>query len=233
MLAPWGKSYDKPRQCIKKQKHHFADKGQYSQSYGFSIVMYGCESWTIKKPKCRRIDAFELWCWRRLLRVLWTARRSNQSILKEVTSIFIERTDAEAPIVRPPDARSQLIGKDLDVGRDWGQEKVAMEDEMVGWHHQLKGHDFEQTQGHGGGQGSLMFYSTRGCKVRHDWVTKQQQMMPPLKPLKKGIWMLPGWWAYGGAGRMTGLERKRSSMPPLSPALCTSSIQLFLSCVPS
>ena len=61
MLVPWKKSYDKPRQPVKKQRHHFADKGLYSQSYGFSVV-YGCESWTIKKAECQRTDAFELWC---------------------------------------------------------------------------------------------------------------------------------------------------------------------------
>ena len=75
----------------------------------FSVVMYGCESWTIKKAECRTIDAFELWCWRRLLRVPWTARRSNQSILKEIQSwVFIGRTDAEAetPLLWPPDAKS-------------------------------------------------------------------------------------------------------------------------------
>ena len=66
-------------------RHHFASKGPYSQSYSFPVVMYGCESWTIKKAEGRRTDAFELWCWRRLLRVLWTARRSNQSILKEIS----------------------------------------------------------------------------------------------------------------------------------------------------
>ena len=84
MLAPWKKSYDKPRQHIKKQRH-FASKGPSSQSYGFLVVMYGCESWTIKKAECQRIDAFELCCWRRLLRVPWTASRSNQSILKEIS----------------------------------------------------------------------------------------------------------------------------------------------------
>ena len=83
MLAPWKKSYDKPRQLIKKQRHFFANKGPSSQSYGFPVVMYGCESWTIKKAEHRRIDAFELWCWRRFLRVPWTGRRSNQSILKD------------------------------------------------------------------------------------------------------------------------------------------------------
>ena len=82
MLAPWKKSHNKPRQCIKKQRHYFADKSPYSQSYGFSVVLYECESWTIKKAECWRIDAFKLW--RRLLRVPWRARRSNQSILKEM-----------------------------------------------------------------------------------------------------------------------------------------------------
>ena len=85
MLAPWKKSYDQPRQHIKKQRHYFANKGPSSQGYGFSVVMYGCESWTVKKAERQKIDAFELWCQRRLLRVPWTARRSNQSILKEIS----------------------------------------------------------------------------------------------------------------------------------------------------
>ena len=80
MLAPWKKSYDQPRQPIKKQRHYFANKGPSSPSS--PVVMYGCESWTINKDVCQKIDAFELWCWRGLLRVPWTARRSNQSILK-------------------------------------------------------------------------------------------------------------------------------------------------------
>ena len=85
-LTPWKESYDKSRQHIKKQRHYFADKGLSSQSYyGFPVVMYGCESWTIKKAECWRIDAFELWYWRRLLRVPWTAKRPNQSILKEIS----------------------------------------------------------------------------------------------------------------------------------------------------
>ena len=85
MVAPWKKSYDKPRQHIKKQKHYFANIGLSSQSYGFSIVMYGYESGTIKKAERLRIDAFELWCWRRFLRVLWATRRSNQYSLKEIS----------------------------------------------------------------------------------------------------------------------------------------------------
>ena len=88
------------------------------------VVMSGCESWTIKKAEHRRVDAFELWCWRRLLRVPWTARRPNQSILKESNPEFrrteIRRTDAEAkaPILWSPDAKSRLIGKDPDAGKD-------------------------------------------------------------------------------------------------------------------
>ena len=85
MLAPWKKSYDQHRQNIKKQRHYFANKGPSSQSYGFPVVMYRCERWTIKKAELRRIDAFELWYWRRLLRVPWTAGRSSQSILKEIS----------------------------------------------------------------------------------------------------------------------------------------------------
>ena len=83
-LAPWKKSYDQPRQHIKKQRHYSANKGPSSQSYVFLVVMYGCESWTVKKAEHRRTDAFEQWCWRRLLRVPCMARRSNQSILKEI-----------------------------------------------------------------------------------------------------------------------------------------------------
>ena len=85
MLALWKESYDQPRQHIKKQRYYFANKGPSSQGYGFPVVMYVCESWTVKKAECQRIDAFELWCWRRLLQVPWTARRSNQSIIKEIS----------------------------------------------------------------------------------------------------------------------------------------------------
>ena len=86
----------------------------------FPVVIYGYESWTIKKAERRRIGAFELWCWRRLLRVPWTARRSNQSILKEITPKYSLEDDAkpEAPIPWPPDAKNRLIGKDPDVGTD-------------------------------------------------------------------------------------------------------------------
>ena len=86
MLALWKKSYDQPRQHIKKQRDYFADKFRLVKAMVFPMVMYGCESWTVKKAECRRINAFEVWCWRRLLKVPWTARRSNQSVnLKEIS----------------------------------------------------------------------------------------------------------------------------------------------------
>ena len=108
-LAPWKKSYDQPRQHIKKQRHYFPTNVHLIKAMVFPVVIYGCESWTIEKAECRRIDAFELWFWRRLLRVPWTARRSNQSILKEISPEYsLERTDAEAetPILWPPGAKN-------------------------------------------------------------------------------------------------------------------------------
>ena len=83
MLTPWKESYDQPRQHIKKHKHYFPTKARPIKAMVFPVVMYRCESWSIKKAEHRRIDAFELWCWRRLLRIPWPAQRSNQSILKE------------------------------------------------------------------------------------------------------------------------------------------------------
>ena len=119
------------------------------------------------KAEHRRIDAFELWCWRRLLRVPWTARRSTQSILKEISpeySLEGLMAEAETPILWPPDAKSCLIGKDPDSGKDCKQEKGTTEDEMVGWHHRLDGHEFEQVPGVGDGQGSLACRSPWGRK---------------------------------------------------------------------
>ena len=107
----------------------------------FPVVMYGCESWTVKKAERRSIDAFSLWCWRRLLRVF-------QRVLSkgDQSWVFTGRTDAKAetPILWPPHAKSWLIGKDSDAGRDCGQEEKGMTaDEMAGWHHRLDGCKFE------------------------------------------------------------------------------------------
>ena len=134
----------------------------------FPVVMYGCECWTVKKAVCWRIDAFELWCWRRLLRVPWTARRI-QPVHSEgdQSYVFIRGTDVEAEtlILWPPDAKSWLIWKDPDAGKDWGQEEKGMtEDEMAGWHHRLNGSESEWTPGVCDGQGGLVCCSSWGRK---------------------------------------------------------------------
>ena len=121
----------------------------------------------MKKAERRRIDAFELWCWRRLLRVPWTARRSNKSSEGDQPWDFFGRNDAEAeaPVLWPPHAKSWLTGKYFDAGRDWGQEeKGTTEDNMAGWHHQLNEHEFEQAPGVGDGQKSLACCSPWGYK---------------------------------------------------------------------
>ena len=133
----------------------------------FPVVMYGCERWIVKKAEHRRIHAFELWCWRRLLRVPWTARKSNQSILKEISpGISLERMMLKLKL--------QYFGhlmwrvdslEKTDAGRDWGQEeKGTTEDEMAGWHHWLDGCESEWTPGDGDGQGGLACCDSWGCK---------------------------------------------------------------------
>ena len=165
MLAPWKKSYDKPRQDIKKQRLYFAN-GLSSQSYGFSSSPVWIwevdrkEGWVLKN-----------WCF-------WTVvlEKTLESPLdgKEIQPvdpkgnqswIFIGRTDAEAPILWPLDGKNWLIWKDPDAGKDLRQEEKGMtENEMVGWHHRLNGHEFEQAPGDGKGQGSLVCCSPRGGK---------------------------------------------------------------------
>ena len=133
----------------------------------FPVVVYGCESWTVQEVECRRIDAFELWCWRRLLRVPPAARRSSQSILKEISpgcSLEGLMLKLKLPIFWPPDAKSWLIWKDPDAGKDW-QQKWMTEDEMAGWHHQLNGHGFGWTPGVGDGQGGLACCDSWGRKA--------------------------------------------------------------------
>ena len=112
----------------------------------FRVVMYGCESWTIKKAEHQRINAFELWCWRRLLRVPWTARRSNQSILKEISpdySLEGLRLKLKLQYFGHLRWRADSLEKTLMLGKIEGRRRRGWQDEMVGWHHRLNGHKFE------------------------------------------------------------------------------------------
>ena len=133
----------------------------------FPVVMYGCESWTVKKAECQRIDALKLWCWRRLLRVPWTARRSNQSILKEISPEYLLvglmlklKLQYFGHLMR----RTDSLGKTLMLGKIKGRRRRGWQDEMVGWHHWLDGHEFEQVLGVGDGQGGLVCCSPWGLK---------------------------------------------------------------------
>ena len=124
MLAHWKISYDKHRKCTKKQINYFAGKGLYSQSYGFPVVLYGCENWTIKKAECQRIGAFKLWCWRRLLRVPGAARGSTQSILKKINPEY----SLEGPMLKFQYfghlmGRTDLMERTLMLGKIEGKRK--------------------------------------------------------------------------------------------------------------
>ena len=143
----------------------------------FPVFMYRCESWTLKKAECSRIDAFELWCWRRLWRGPWTARRYIQSILMEISPEY----SLEGLMLKLKlqffvylMKKNWLLGKDPDAGKDWRQkEKGTTEDETVGWHHRLDGHESEQAAGVDDGQGSLAYCSPWGSqKVVHTWLSK-------------------------------------------------------------
>ena len=153
MLAPWKKSCDQPRPHIKKQRYYFADKSPHSQSYGFSSSHVWCESWTIKKAECQRIDAFELWCWRTLESPLDCKEIQPVRPKRNQSWIFVGRTDVEAetPILWPPDAKNWLIDWKRPLCWERLKARGKTEDEMVGWHHWLDGHDFEQAPGVGDG----------------------------------------------------------------------------------
>ena len=190
MLTPWKESYDQPRQHIKKQRHYFTDKGPSSQSYGFSsshVWMWELdhkEGWVLKN-----------WCF-------WTVvlEKTLKSLLdcKEIQSvnpkgnqfwIFIGGTDAEAEalILGPPDVKSQFIGKDSDAGKDWRQEKKGMtEDKLVGWHHWLNGHEFEQALGDCEGQRSL----SMDCKESDttEWLNNNNYCIKTSLDSKPHLW---------------------------------------------
>ena len=192
MLAPWKKSYDQSRQHIKKQRHYFVDTGPSGQSYGFQYSLWmweldykeswalkNCSYWTVVLEKtlespldCKKIKP--------------VSPKENQS------RIFIGRTDAEAetPILWPPNAKNWLIRKDPDAGQDWKQEeKGTTEDEMVGWHHRLDGHEFEQAMGAGDGQGGLAGCSPQSRKRLSDWTEFRIKRLHYLVKLWNREWI--------------------------------------------
>ena len=168
MLIPWNVITNLDS-ILKSRDITLPTKVRLVKAMVFPVVMHGCESLTVKKAERWRIDAFEVWCWRRLLRFPWTARRSNQSILKEISpGISLEGMMIklkETLVLWPPHAESWLIGKDSDAGRDWRQEeKGTIEDDMAGWHHGLDGRESEWTTGVGDGQWGLVCCDSWGHK---------------------------------------------------------------------
>ena len=179
MFSPWKKSYDKPRQRIKNRDITLPAKARIVKAMVFPVVMYRYEIWTIRKAEHWRINAFELWCCRRLLRLPWPARKSNKLILKEINPEY----SLEGPMLK---LKFQYFGHWMKRAYSWKRpccwERLraggegATESEMVGWYHQFNEHEFEQTLGDSEGRGSLVCYSPWSCKVRHNLTTEQQHM---------------------------------------------------------
>ena len=161
MFASWKESSDKPRQHIEKQTHQFANKGPYSQNYGFSSSKYGCECWTIKKAEHWRIYAFELWCWRRLLRGPWTAKRSNQSIQGKKT--LMSRLNKKDPKYWE---RWKAEGE----GDDRGQDGCVTSPTLWTWVWASSGRWWRARK-----PGVLQSMGLQ--RVGHDWVTEQQHIV--------------------------------------------------------
>ena len=159
----------------------------------FPVIMYGCESWTIKKAEHWRTDAFELWCWRRLLRVPWTARWSNQSILRDISPEYsLEALTLKLKLQYFGHLmwRTNSLEKTLMLGKIEGRrrKKGMTWNKMIGWHHCLNGHEFEQAPEDGKGQGCLACYSPWGCRMGHDWATEQQPLFTSNSQIVWCVW---------------------------------------------
>ena len=175
MLAPWKNNYVKPRQCFKKQRHHFADKGPYSQGHDFSSSHVWM--WELDHKESWELKNWHFWT------VVLEKTLESPLDCKETQPvhpkgnhswIFIGRTDAkaEAPILWPSDAKNWLSGKDPDAGKNWGQEKKrTTEDGMVGWYRWLNGHELEQTQGNSGGLCTAVHGVAKSQTWLADWTT--------------------------------------------------------------
>ena len=166
MLAPWKKSYDQARQHIQKQRHYFTDKGPL-QAIVFLIVIHSCESWTIMKAENQRIDAFELWCWRRLLRIPWTARRSCQSILKGISPEYSWEglmLKLKLQYFGHLMWRADSFEKILMLGKIKGRRRRIDRGWDGWWHHWLDGHEFEQAPGVGDGREAWRILQSMGSQ---------------------------------------------------------------------
>ena len=186
MIASWQESNDKSSQCVEKQWHYSTDQGSYSQSYGLPSGHIWLWELDHKEGRMPKIDAFELQCCRRLLRVPESPGVLRVLDSKEIKPVNLKgnqhwvlfgRTEAEAgtPVCWSSAANSWLIGKVPDPGKDWGQkEKRASEDEITGWHHWYNGDELGKTPGDSKRQEGLAYCSPWGHKrVRYDWVTEQ------------------------------------------------------------
>ena len=208
-LAPWKKIYDKPRQHIKKQRHYFSHKGSYSQSYGFSSSHVWMWELNQKKGWVPKNGCFRTVVLEKTIESLLDCKEIQPVNPKGNQSwIFVGRADAEAeaPKLWSRDEKSRLIREDPDAGKEWRQKENGMtEDEMVGCHHWLNGHEVEQTLGDGEGRGSLaccrvaMYSATMGWqRVGHDWATEQQYYRKYRKPIPSVVqnktMILPWGW---------------------------------------
>ena len=189
----------------------------------FPVVMYGCESWAVKKAKHWRIDTFELWCWRRLLRVPWTTRRSNQSILKEIgPGCSLEGMILKLQYFGHLTQRVDSLEK-TEAGRDWRQEeKGTTEDEMAGWRHWLDGHESEWTPGVGDGQGGLACCDSWGRKEldtteQLNWTESWETEKAMATHSSALAWRIPGTGEPGGLPSM-GSHRVRNDWSDLAAA---------------
>ena len=169
-LTPWKESYDNLDSILQSRDITLPIKVHLVKAMVFPVVMYGCESWTVRKAERRKIDAFELWCWRRLLRVPRTARWSNQSILKEISpgysldGLMLKlKLQYFGHLMRRADSfeKTLMLGK-MEGRRRRGWQRMRWE--MVGWHHRLGGHEFELTPGVGDRQGGLACCGSWDCK---------------------------------------------------------------------
>ena len=172
MLTPWKKSYDQPRQHIKKERHYFGNKGLSSQRYGFSSSHVWM--WELDYKESWALNNWCFWTGRRLLRISWTARTSNQSILKEISPdysleglVLKLKLQHFGHLIWP---KTWPIRKDPDAGKEWRQEEKGMtEDKLVGWHHWLNGHGFEQTPDLVMDRKACILQSIGWQRIGHNW----------------------------------------------------------------